>query len=161
MACLVLICQSRLERKTVKRKRVFATLKVLGSVLGQLTDELPEEVRSTVFSNIILFMAAHTLILQLLILWTISGLFWEFELLCFFQATIFFFFILSLWKVKIACICNFFTLFFQVDFIYFLRHFNMLCNMCFDLLLYSPAYHSPYAMFLVELGASKPSQKSR
>lgn len=91
MACLVLICQSRLERKTVKRKRVFATLKVLGSVLGQLTDELPEEVRSTVFSNIILFMAAHTLIFQLLILWTISGLFWEFELLCFFQATIFFF----------------------------------------------------------------------
>ena len=90
MACLVLICQSRLERKTVKRKRVFATLKVLGSVLGQLTDELPEEVRSTVFSNIILFMAAHTLIFQLLILWTISGLFWEFELLCFFQATIFF-----------------------------------------------------------------------
>jgi hypothetical protein len=59
----------------VKRKRVFATLKVLGSVLGQLTDELPEEVRSTVFSNIILFMAAHTLIFQLLILWTISGLF--------------------------------------------------------------------------------------
>jgi hypothetical protein len=58
----------------VKRKRVFATLKVLGSVLGQLTDELPEAV-SIVFSNIILLMTAHALILQLLILWTISGLF--------------------------------------------------------------------------------------
>lgn len=58
----------------MKRKRVFATLKVLGSVLGQLTDELPEAV-SIVFSNIILFMTAHALILQLLILWTISGLF--------------------------------------------------------------------------------------
>ncbi|CAK9159583.1 unnamed protein product, partial [Ilex paraguariensis] len=33
-----------LERKTVKRKRVFATLKVLGSVLEQLTEEVsPEE----------------------------------------------------------------------------------------------------------------------
>ncbi|KAH9789382.1 callose synthase 9 [Citrus sinensis] len=32
-----------LERKTVKRKRVFATLKVLGMVLEQLTQEIPEE----------------------------------------------------------------------------------------------------------------------
>ncbi|KOM36575.1 hypothetical protein LR48_Vigan02g272500 [Vigna angularis] len=33
-----------LERKTVKRKRVFATLKVLGTVLEQLSDEIPDEV---------------------------------------------------------------------------------------------------------------------
>lgn len=39
-----LILASRLERKTVKRKRVFATLKVLGSVLEQLAKEIPEEV---------------------------------------------------------------------------------------------------------------------
>lgn len=31
----------------MKRKRVFATLKVLGSVLEQLTKEIPEEVGST------------------------------------------------------------------------------------------------------------------
>lgn len=40
----LLIVDFRLERKTVKRKRVFATLKVLGSVLEQLTKEIPEEV---------------------------------------------------------------------------------------------------------------------
>ncbi|XP_062108032.1 callose synthase 9-like isoform X2 [Humulus lupulus] len=34
-----------LERKTVKRKRVFATLKVLGTVLQQLTEEIPDELR--------------------------------------------------------------------------------------------------------------------
>ncbi|XP_030955588.1 callose synthase 9 [Quercus lobata] len=34
-----------LERKTVKRKRIFATLKVLGKVLGQLTKEIPEELK--------------------------------------------------------------------------------------------------------------------
>lgn len=34
----------RLERKTVKRKRVFATLKVLGTVLEQLSEEIPDEV---------------------------------------------------------------------------------------------------------------------
>lgn len=34
----------RLERKTVKRKRVLATLKVLGNVLVQLTEDIsPEE----------------------------------------------------------------------------------------------------------------------
>ncbi|PKI56122.1 hypothetical protein CRG98_023476 [Punica granatum] len=32
-----------LERKTVKRKRVFATLKVLRSVLEQLDEDIPEE----------------------------------------------------------------------------------------------------------------------
>uniref|UniRef100_A0A6N2M9D6 1,3-beta-glucan synthase n=1 Tax=Salix viminalis TaxID=40686 RepID=A0A6N2M9D6_SALVM len=37
-----------LERTTVKRKRVFATLKVLGSVLEQLTDELPEELKRVI-----------------------------------------------------------------------------------------------------------------
>ncbi|XP_062116848.1 callose synthase 9-like isoform X2 [Humulus lupulus] len=35
----------KLERKTVKRKRVFATLKVLGTVLQQLTEEIPDELR--------------------------------------------------------------------------------------------------------------------
>ncbi|XP_011037937.1 PREDICTED: callose synthase 9 [Populus euphratica] len=40
-----------LERKTVKRKRVFATLKVLGSVLGQLTDEVPEELKRMIESD--------------------------------------------------------------------------------------------------------------
>ncbi|XP_045810686.1 callose synthase 9-like [Trifolium pratense] len=32
-----------LERKTVKRKRGFATLKVLGTVLKQLSEEIPYE----------------------------------------------------------------------------------------------------------------------
>ncbi|XP_062104741.1 callose synthase 9-like [Humulus lupulus] len=41
----LLITFSRLERKTVKRKRVFATLKVLGTVLQQLTEEIPDELR--------------------------------------------------------------------------------------------------------------------
>lgn len=40
----MLLMVIRLERKTVKRKRVFATLKVLGTVLEQLTKEVsPEE----------------------------------------------------------------------------------------------------------------------
>ncbi|OWM73432.1 hypothetical protein CDL15_Pgr026531 [Punica granatum] len=34
-----------LERKTVKRKRVFATLKVLRSVLEQLDEDIPEELK--------------------------------------------------------------------------------------------------------------------
>ncbi|WCJ32417.1 glucan synthase-like 10 [Euphorbia peplus] len=40
-----------LERKTVKRKRVFATLKVLGSVLEQLTKEIPEELKQVIESD--------------------------------------------------------------------------------------------------------------
>ncbi|KAL2347713.1 hypothetical protein Fmac_001713 [Flemingia macrophylla] len=32
----------RLERKTVKRKRILATLKVLGTVLEQLSEEIPD-----------------------------------------------------------------------------------------------------------------------
>ncbi|CAK7339193.1 unnamed protein product [Dovyalis caffra] len=40
-----------LERKTVKRKRVFATLKVLGSVLEQLTSEIPEELKRMIESD--------------------------------------------------------------------------------------------------------------
>ncbi|KAJ9153386.1 hypothetical protein P3X46_026831 [Hevea brasiliensis] len=40
-----------LERKTVKRKRVFATLKVLGSVLEQLTKEIPEELKRLIESD--------------------------------------------------------------------------------------------------------------
>ncbi|KAJ4834525.1 Callose synthase 9 [Turnera subulata] len=41
-----------LERKTVKRKRVFATLKVLGSVLEQLTkDNIPEELKRVIESD--------------------------------------------------------------------------------------------------------------
>ncbi|KAG8637297.1 hypothetical protein MANES_15G103700v8 [Manihot esculenta] len=40
-----------LERKTVKRKRVFATLKVLGSVLEQLTKEIPEELKRVIESD--------------------------------------------------------------------------------------------------------------
>lgn len=36
--------KNRLERKTVQRKKVLATLKVLGNVLEQLTKEVsPEE----------------------------------------------------------------------------------------------------------------------
>ncbi|KAG6682974.1 hypothetical protein I3842_13G169600 [Carya illinoinensis] len=40
-----------LERKTVKRKRVFATLKVLGTVLEQLTKEIPEELKRVMESD--------------------------------------------------------------------------------------------------------------
>ncbi|KAF3452614.1 hypothetical protein FNV43_RR03047 [Rhamnella rubrinervis] len=40
-----------LERKTVKRKRVFATLKVLGTVLEQLTQEIPEELKRLMESD--------------------------------------------------------------------------------------------------------------
>ncbi|KDP44403.1 hypothetical protein JCGZ_19418 [Jatropha curcas] len=40
-----------LERKTVKRKRVFATLRVLGSVLEQLTKEIPEELKRVIESD--------------------------------------------------------------------------------------------------------------
>jgi len=40
-----------LERKTVKRKRVFATLKVLGSVLEQLAKEIPEELKHVIDSD--------------------------------------------------------------------------------------------------------------
>ncbi|GKV51452.1 hypothetical protein SLEP1_g58109 [Rubroshorea leprosula] len=38
-----------LERKTVKRKRVYGTLRVLGMVLEQLTKDIPEEVSYVVF----------------------------------------------------------------------------------------------------------------
>ncbi|KAJ8760129.1 hypothetical protein K2173_010985 [Erythroxylum novogranatense] len=37
-----------LERKAVKRKRVFATLRILGSVLKQLTKEIPEELNQMI-----------------------------------------------------------------------------------------------------------------
>ncbi|BBH04333.1 glucan synthase-like 10 [Prunus dulcis] len=40
-----------LEKKTVKRKRVFATLRVLGTVLGQLTEEIPEELKRVMESD--------------------------------------------------------------------------------------------------------------
>lgn len=40
-----------LERKTVKRKRVFGTLKVLGMVLEQLTKEIPEELKQVIESD--------------------------------------------------------------------------------------------------------------
>ncbi|KAJ0019989.1 hypothetical protein Pint_31314 [Pistacia integerrima] len=40
-----------LQRKIVKRKRVFATLKVLGMVLGQLTQEIPAEVKQMIESD--------------------------------------------------------------------------------------------------------------
>ncbi|XP_061343058.1 callose synthase 9 [Gastrolobium bilobum] len=40
-----------LERKTVKRKRVFATLKVLGTVLEQLTKEIPDELKRVMDSD--------------------------------------------------------------------------------------------------------------
>ncbi|CAL0316284.1 unnamed protein product [Lupinus luteus] len=40
-----------LERKTVKRKRVFATLKVLGTVLEQLSKEIPEELKQVMESD--------------------------------------------------------------------------------------------------------------
>ncbi|TQE02011.1 hypothetical protein C1H46_012330 [Malus baccata] len=40
-----------LERKTVKRKKVFATLRVLGIVLEQLTEEIPEELKRVMESD--------------------------------------------------------------------------------------------------------------
>ncbi|KAG2675086.1 hypothetical protein I3760_13G168700 [Carya illinoinensis] len=42
---------SELERKTVKRKRLFATLKVIGTVLEQLTKEIPEELKRMMESD--------------------------------------------------------------------------------------------------------------
>ncbi|KAL2323845.1 hypothetical protein Fmac_022903 [Flemingia macrophylla] len=40
-----------LERKTVKRKRIFATLKVLGTVLEQLSEEIPDELKRVMDSD--------------------------------------------------------------------------------------------------------------
>ncbi|KAJ1385823.1 callose synthase 9-like [Sesbania bispinosa] len=40
-----------LERKTLKRKRVFATLKVLGTVLEQLSEEIPDELKRLMESD--------------------------------------------------------------------------------------------------------------
>ncbi|KAK7343239.1 hypothetical protein VNO77_11833 [Canavalia gladiata] len=40
-----------LERKTLKRKRVFATLKVLGTVLKQLSEEIPDELKRLIDSD--------------------------------------------------------------------------------------------------------------
>ncbi|XP_050371424.1 callose synthase 9 [Argentina anserina] len=40
-----------LERKTVKRKRVFATLRILGTVLAQLTEDIPEELKRVMESD--------------------------------------------------------------------------------------------------------------
>ena len=35
-----LFCDNRLERKTIRRKKIFATLKVLGTVVEELTEEM-------------------------------------------------------------------------------------------------------------------------
>lgn len=44
MKLICIVVEYRLERKTVTRKRVFATLKVLGTVVEELTKEVsPEE----------------------------------------------------------------------------------------------------------------------
>ncbi|TYI12851.1 hypothetical protein ES332_A08G017500v1 [Gossypium tomentosum] len=40
-----------LERKTLKRKRVFGTLRVLGMVLEQLTEEIPAELKRVIESD--------------------------------------------------------------------------------------------------------------
>ncbi|KAK8506312.1 hypothetical protein V6N13_016471 [Hibiscus sabdariffa] len=40
-----------LERKTLKRKKVYATLRVLGMVLEQLTEEIPEELKRVIDSD--------------------------------------------------------------------------------------------------------------
>ncbi|XP_007014805.2 PREDICTED: callose synthase 9 [Theobroma cacao] len=40
-----------LERKTLKRKKVFGTLRVLGMVLEQLTEEIPEELKRVIDSD--------------------------------------------------------------------------------------------------------------
>ncbi|KAG2272664.1 hypothetical protein Bca52824_067219 [Brassica carinata] len=40
-----------MERKTVRRKRVFATLKVLGNVLEQVAKEIPEELKHVIDSD--------------------------------------------------------------------------------------------------------------
>ncbi|XWS52423.1 hypothetical protein CRYUN_Cryun11dG0069800 [Craigia yunnanensis] len=40
-----------LERKTVKRKNFFGTLRVLGMVLEQLTEEIPEELKQVIDSD--------------------------------------------------------------------------------------------------------------
>lgn len=42
----------------MKRKRVFATLKVLGMVLEQLTEEIPEEVWCMIFQIAFLMVVA-------------------------------------------------------------------------------------------------------
>ncbi|XP_028759782.1 callose synthase 9 [Neltuma alba] len=42
---------SELERKTLKRKRIFASLRVLGMVIEQLSTEIPEELKSLMESD--------------------------------------------------------------------------------------------------------------
>lgn len=54
------IVNFRLERKTVKRKRVFATLKVLGTVLEQLTKEIPDEVGYVLLCIFLIFVGMQT-----------------------------------------------------------------------------------------------------
>lgn len=64
----VVFSDIRLERKTKKRKRIFATLKVLGEVLEQMTQEvspeeaetlIPEEVIHEVFYFITLYSVTY------------------------------------------------------------------------------------------------------
>lgn len=58
--CVLLFLEPRLERKRVKRKRVFATLKVLGAVLEQLSPEIPDEVRCVVLLKLVKNLSRST-----------------------------------------------------------------------------------------------------
>ncbi|KAL5140393.1 Callose synthase 9 [Glycine soja] len=52
LRCPIATTSVRLERKTLKRKRVFATLKVLGTVLEQLCEEeIPDELKRLMDSD--------------------------------------------------------------------------------------------------------------
>ncbi|XP_022642871.1 callose synthase 9-like [Vigna radiata var. radiata] len=48
---VVVLHALKLECITVKRKRVFATLKVLGTLLEQLSEEIPDELKQVMDSN--------------------------------------------------------------------------------------------------------------
>ncbi|KAL0699345.1 hypothetical protein Bca4012_055467 [Brassica carinata] len=45
------VLTGELERKTVKRKRLFATLKILGNVLEQVAKEIPDELKHVIDSD--------------------------------------------------------------------------------------------------------------
>lgn len=45
---VIILTNCRLERKTVRRRRVFVTLKVLGQVVEELSKDIPEEVSTMI-----------------------------------------------------------------------------------------------------------------
>lgn len=67
--------KNRLERKTVKRKRVFATLKVIGTVLEQLAKEVsPEEAQGLISEELKRMMESDAAMTEDLIAYNIIPL---------------------------------------------------------------------------------------